>query len=60
MIKYFKKLLNTLISIDKHLNEIRKSSDLAEHYLQKISRCVRENHHSHGDSASLSTKHWND
>lgn len=45
MIKYFKELLKTLKSIDSNLT--------------KISNCVQENHHTHGDKASISVKHWN-
>ena len=43
---YFRELLATLKSIEAHL--------------ARLSSCVRTNHHSHGDRASLSTKHWND
>jgi len=46
MIKYFKELLTTLVKIEKHL--------------EKISKCVAEKHHGHGDRFSISTKHWND
>jgi len=46
MIKYFKDLLQTLKKIEQHLD--------------KISKCVKTDHHGHGDKSSLSTKHWND
>jgi hypothetical protein len=46
MKKYFKELLETLKKIEKHLG--------------KLSSCVREQHHNHGDRVSISTKHWND
>lgn len=43
---YFKDLLNTLKRIEKHL--------------ETLAKCVKERHHSHGDQASISTKHWNE
>jgi hypothetical protein len=46
MIKYFKDLLETLKKIERHL--------------EKLSKCVKERHHRHGDQASVSTKHWNE
>ncbi len=46
MLNYFKELLVTLRAIEKHL----------EH----IARCVKVDHHRHGDRYSVSTKHWND
>jgi hypothetical protein len=46
MINYFKELLAVLKQIESHLS--------------KISKCVKEDHHRHGDSISISTKHWND
>lgn len=46
MFNYFKELLETLKLIEQHL--------------KKIAGCVREDHHNHGDSRSISTKHWND
>jgi hypothetical protein len=52
MIKYFRDLLATLKSIDENLKKIERNTKM-------VSDCVRKNHHSHGDQASLSTKHWN-
>ena len=46
MKNYFKELLLTLKNIERHL--------------EKIAKCVKEEHHAHGDQASVSTKHWND
>lgn len=60
MIKYFKELLCTLKSINTHLNELRKTEQSSNEYLHKLSECVYTKHHSHGDTTSLSTKHWND
>ena len=60
MIKYFKELLAVLKNIDTHLNELRKTEISTNEYLYKISKCVKEDHHSHGDNCSISTKHWND
>lgn len=53
MINYFKELLATLKSIDENLKKIESNT-------KNVSDCVKRNHHSYGDSASLSTKHWND
>jgi hypothetical protein len=53
MIKYFKELLETLKSIDAKLESIETG-------IIRLSSCVMSKHHSHGDSNSLSTKHWND
>ena len=60
MIKYFKELLKTLKSIDTHLNELRKTEGSTNEYIYRLSKCVKEQHHSHGDQVSISTKHWND
>ena len=60
MIEYFKELLNTLKSINTHLNELRKTEQNSNEYLSKISNCVKVNRHGHGDKYSISTKHWND
>lgn len=60
MIKYFKELLKTLKSIDTHLNELRKTESSTNEYIHKLSKCVKERHHSHGDQVSISTKHLND
>lgn len=47
VIRYFKELLATLKRIEAHLD--------------KLAGCVHfRRHGGHGDSASLSTKHWND
>jgi hypothetical protein len=59
MIKYFKDLLLTLKSIDNNLSELRKTEKSTNACMIKLSNCVQENHHRHGDSASISTKHWN-
>ena len=59
MIKYFKELLETLKSIDTHLYELRKTEILTNEYIYKLSKCVKERHHPHGDQASISAKHWN-
>lgn len=53
MIKYFKDLLKTLKSIDSNLANIARNTE-------RLAKCVKEDHHSHGDRASVSTKHWND
>lgn len=45
MLTYFRELLDTLKRIEAHL--------------ALLSRCVREDHHTYGDRASLSTKDWN-
>jgi len=45
MLNYFCDLLRVLKSIEKHLS--------------CIARCVRLDHHSFGDDASISVKHWN-
>lgn len=58
--KYFKELLATLKSIDNHLNHLRMTEHSSNEYLLRLSSCVKEGHHRHGDKASLSTKHWND
>lgn len=46
MIAYFRELLATLKRIEEHL--------------ARLASCVKTRHHTHGDQASLSTKHWND
>ena len=53
MIKYFKELLKTLKSIDTHLNELRKTEDSTNEYIYRLSKCVKEQHHSHGDQVSI-------
>ena len=46
MINYFKELLRTLKSIEKHLD--------------RISSCVKNSPRDYGDKISISTCHWND
>jgi hypothetical protein len=46
MIKYFRTLLKTLISIEKSLNE--------------IASCVKTNDRRFGNRKYLVTRHWND
>jgi len=53
MFNYFKELLGTLKKIESHLEAISKNTDL-------LGKCVKSHHHGHGDTHSLSTKHWND
>ena len=59
MIKYFKDLLLTLKSIDNNLNELIKIEKQTNAGILKLSSCVQQDHHRHGDSSSISTKHWN-
>ena len=60
MIKYFKDLLLTLKSIDNNLSELKKIEKSTNTCMIKLSGCVKQNHHRHGDSSSISTKGWND
>lgn len=60
MRKYFKDLLTTLKSIDSSLKELKETGVSTNKHVLKLSGCVKEGHHRHGDRASISTKHWND
>jgi hypothetical protein len=60
MFKYFTELLCTLNSIDNNLKELRKIEKSTNVCMLKLSGCVEQNHHGHGDLSSISTKHWND
>jgi len=53
MIKYFKELLATL-------KGIHYEQQITNENLKRISSCVVRSSRTHGDSHSLSTKHWND
>jgi len=58
--KYFRDLLLNLKQINDTLKDIRSLLSKNEQNTNRLAKCVKENHHLHGDSSSLSTKHWND
>ena len=47
-------------SIKKWASDVLNELTLIRKELEKLSSCVKSHHHGHGDTNSLSTKHWND
>lgn len=48
--------LKSLFRDEELIKELRKINN----HLEKLSKCVKQNPHPHGDRSSISTKHWND